>query len=722
MPGGVQLTQQQRKQQIITGLHKTAEKSGSLKVSTEQLAVDSKQYGKSMSRTKRFMSILGIGKLFHHQQDESAETIGQQVEEQTEISQDAEKELSYQKKTSKQEEAAQRRGEFTGSVYTGQKAAAQAALGRYMTDQAHGNLDVMDVTDGNEFADMKDPQLDQGDIEERIYNILRARDQLRADVERLQEEKNPAAALYVKQLKEKLECTEDALNTMYLANGLSLDGKTVSDKQISKAKEHLPLALEKYEYMHRNHDRLVGQSMMKMLKKTNEWAAEKQRLSQEDQSSSQQADRVTGIPADQADAYDELQDLISSHPYEYMANKKQIDQAFSRFTQCLKKADEMDTDTTIANTLMGGIPGEIALAARVGFGDIERRNMKIRHLLTYQAESSKMLVEFLLTGKKVDVLHGEFIEKTWGIKAYDRDLNVPLNQSLDEFKGVSDAYADRVKAVKQAISSESDPVRLAILQKADKRLAGEKDRGCAYKADALAYADEDAVEGAVLKEKAFGKPEYAPFRKEMGFKQMTDAMSPVTGKPAFDEARLLSYAHQLAIVKTGSDMDGNGASDEEKTQAFRSVLGLYLDQADELEKYIESNPDMFATRDAFNAMRDWAGLPKFEKKAFGTVKGMEILIESPLFNELNDSDKKEFVDTYDHLHRMAMCSGELVSGISQYESDSTEEYAKQPMHYRILYRADFNGSGATFRDSKAEAYRKPSFKREFKAVSPARAQ
>ena len=72
------------------------------------------------------MFILGIGKLFHHQQDESAETIGQQVEEQTEISQDAEKELSYQKKTSKQEEAAQRRGEFTGSVYTGQKAAAQA--------------------------------------------------------------------------------------------------------------------------------------------------------------------------------------------------------------------------------------------------------------------------------------------------------------------------------------------------------------------------------------------------------------------------------------------------------------------------------------------------------------------------------------------------------------------------------------------------------------------
>lgn len=722
MPGGVQLTLQQRKQQIVGGLQKTAEKKGALKISSQQLVNDSRQFETGMSRTSRFMSVLGIGKLFHRKKEVSSSALVSQVPEQRQMRTDAEKELSYQKKTSKQEEAARKRGEFTGNLFTRQQGAAQDALNMYNSDDDDEEMDEFEEADGTEFSAMKSQDYDREEGADNIHRIMVTRDKLKADIERLQADKNKATEAYVEQLKEKLACTEDALNTFYQANGLSLDGKTVSDREAAKAREHLPLALEKYEYMYRNHERLFGQSMMKTISKIPEWSAEKNQARQDDAAYSQQNNRITGIPADYEDVYDRVQDIISSHPFEYMANKKQIDQAFVRFTQCLKKIDEMNVDNSIATRLMGGVPGEVAEAARQGIAAIGHRNEAVKNLLAYQAESSQALIEYLLEGKQVDVLHGQFIEKTWGVKTYDRDPAAPLNETIDEFKTVKTEYTDRVKAIERALSSEQDPVKLKVLRKASERLTGVKDMGCAHMADALSYANEDAVEAAILKEKVFGKPEYAPFKKVLGIKLLAETMTPINGKPAFDEAGLLSYAHQMAVVRTGSDMDGNDATAEERSQAFRSTLGLYMDQAEELERYIQDNPAMFANRNAYSAMRDWSGLPRFEKKAFGVAKGMEVLIESPLFTELNEADMKDLVDLYNRMHRVAMCSGELLAGIAQYENDSAEEYARKPMSYRITERAKFNGTGPLFRESNAESYSKPAFKRNFHPVLPAQAQ
>ncbi|MCR5409967.1 MAG: hypothetical protein K6E90_03190 [Lachnospiraceae bacterium] len=714
MAGGAQLTQQQRKQQIIGDLNQTAEKTGSLNLTTERLAVDSKQYGQRMSKTSRFISVLGIRRLFHRDQDETPASLNAQAKEQSEVWRDAEKEMSYQKKTSKQEEAAKRRGSFTSNYYTNQKSAAQNALAQYQADLASGTLNIDGSTaDGDEFADMMKQDVS---VEDKLYDIMRVRDNLKQEIASLQGQKFEAVAFHAEHLKQNLAYTEDALKTMYLANGVSLDGKTVSKRQIANAREHLPLALEKYQYMHKNDTLRFGQGMMKILQKTPEWKTVKESRQQNDQDG-----RVLGIPRGYGDMYDDLQDLISSHPDEYRAKKKQIDQAFSRFTQCLKKIGEMESDHDIANTLLVGQNAPTAQFARQGVYAIGQRNEKITKLMEYQAESAQALINFLLTGQKTDVLHGEFIEKTWGVKAADQDVNAPLNETLDEYKAVSDAYTNRVRALKAAVASERDPVKLKVLQKALGRLEKVEKAGCAEKADALAYADADAVEGAILKEKAFATPAHKAFTTLPAFKLMADSMSPIEGKPAFTEAELTSYAHKMAIVKTGKDMDGKAADQKAKTEAFRSVLEHTLDQAEEVEKYVQQNPKMFTGRHAYNAMNNWSGMPRFEKKALAVAFSMETFIESPLFMELNEADRKEFVDKYDRIHRMAYSAGDLVYGVSLNEQKTADKYAEDPMNYRILDRADISSQGPKFRDSKAGQYRSPAFQRNYSSAPRAQA-
>lgn len=719
MPGDEQLTQQKEKQQIAGTLSKMADKLGSLKMSPEKLVGESRQYEKNISRATRFMSILGIKKLFHSGARVNSVYLNQRLEKQNEWRTDAEKEQSYQLKASKQEEAAKRRGEYSGDFYSRRYNEIKEALDEYNADKSAQAQSTAAATavqdpgsnlfysgDGEEFHYLLLKSKDEVVVD--LRDCMKGRDGLKEKIAYLEKDDSQAAKIYVRHLRNLLACTEDALNTFYHANGLSLDNGQVTDKMKQKAKEHLPLALEKYRFYAKNYDRLFGEELIREAKKSKEWEQERKRI-------------FEGVPED-----DSLKTFIADHPEKYHANKKQIDQAFARYTQCMRKIREMSVDIQTGTNLFANIQGSLASISRHGLAVVDEHNAYMTNVLEYQAESAEAYIKYLLTGEKVDVMHGEYIEKTWGVKVSEQDTSAPLEKTLEEYKEVDRKHKARIQSLESAITTETDPVRLKVLRDALKKLKdqkmGSEPKSCIERGHDLSLTDEHAVEAVCLREKVFGDRRYEAFLKEPAIEGMVNALSPVDGAPQITEEDLRLYGNSMAIVISGKDMDGNKVEKKGIVSAYVRLLGVYLDQAEEVMKYARDNPEVVAERHSYNAMRNWSKIPRFSNKAIDIAAGLQNLIRSPVFSEFPSEDQKQLVETYEEIYAMGRASDALLSTISRRSLSSAEEYASRPVREKDLHHCSVDYQRRQYHEYYGQSYLRKSCKRSFRAILPAQGQ
>ncbi len=241
--------------------------------------------------------------------------------------------------------------------------------------------------------------------------------------------------LYLEQQEAFRDSAEEAVKTWFEANGLEikeevttkgvfvkLSHRNASSGAVKKARERLPLVLEKYRFLGENLSRLYGEALEKsMISYWEQDPGHEQEMAfrkEEDE----KADRVSGIPDMRWKEVDEIQSLITGHPEGYKAHKKEIDKAFAFIVQRFRAVGEVNTSVVGSQSLLSskmfrGFPGGSIARAQKAIADLAEHRGVYTSAMEFEAEATEDYIRFLITGQKADPLKAEFIERQWKVKA-----------------------------------------------------------------------------------------------------------------------------------------------------------------------------------------------------------------------------------------------------------------------------------------------------------------
>ncbi len=262
-----------------------------------------------------------------------------------------------------------------------------------------------------------------GGLTDGIVNVMFKRDEI---IERhsRKETKPSAYARARRQCEEKLlGYMEDVINTYFTANKVSQkEGKQVSQKEQEKAKQHLKLAMEKYEIAARNLEADISNAMMAKLQKS----APYKRLAEE-------KDRENTAETTQNE--NRMLTMMSQNAQKIGNRSKDIKKVYGNYERLNPQLNEIRKQIALIDQqeVLGAVAKdeeEIAAAKKV----LAAKKAELRlqeKALKMASDACKSYIEYVTMGIPMSMMDAAYLEKEYGIK--DVGVQVTDNATQQEF-------------------------------------------------------------------------------------------------------------------------------------------------------------------------------------------------------------------------------------------------------------------------------------------------
>ncbi len=683
--GDQTLTQNQllARQWAIESVHKVAEQPKELDRSKETLHKDMLSYANVLGEASRRMELLGISSEDVQEANSTPEQIRRNYQGfMNRSARRLEKEESYNQKTSKQEEAAKQRGEYT-NYPTGQKALAMDVQAAYI-EYKKGNLHV-EESQGNEFV--LAPGEKAEDAKMRIVMVMADRDKIKkelatvtAKLKNAPKEYNFKIEFYKKyydRLQQRLDATQDALDTWFTVNGTTETGEKVSARDMKKARQHLDLALEKYENTMAYFKANVGEDMVSLAKTQPYYYEKVEEIEESDYNIANerfQLDR--GIGSTDVDDINKLQnEIIANHPTEYSANKEEVDKLVSDIIARARRRTSFATEAHATRQLFYDGAHHENEAERLvyesGFEGIWKSHDAESKLLAGQIKAGIAYVRFLLEGKDMGAVNATFVEKTWGIKSpmdrlvnkriqklqdYDKDENwLATEQQMERRNEMADKLMDAQTDYEKNVALElASDYNLAVLDLQDR----------------LQYDEH-------------GNERPGHLGETTGYRDLARAYSTFQGEVTMTPKQLDDIAETMFMLRQGQKRDPvtrekTPASDAEMAQGFRDLYAQLRVQSDSMRAYMASHKEMFQRRTIENIGSDYGSLTLFYMKMQSLRDSLRYMRSSSVMAYITQEERDDLAETSTFCRAATDMAKQLSQLIEHFGDKSPEELLIHP--------------------------------------------
>lgn len=662
------------------------------------------EYMNAMEQGVARMRMFGIETTdFAKSEDLSARVLGNYCEQQKEVRRVHQITESRKKKKSKQEKDARARlGNFVTSQMKNSAEAAAESVFRLYSEKKRDQVPAgAQPLQGTEFyVTARDSQTDRQIKEQQITDLLLKRDALALRIKNAGQETGLDGIKldYDKQLLEKMN---DVLRTWMAAGGISGTGKHVSAREKAKAMQHLPLAVESYEYYVKNRDMLIGGEVLERFKKTESYAESYQYYLQRDQGSSEQ---TIGISQPIAGIYKDdianLRALISKNGPYGEEKQKLISQVYQEYMQHSVAYARRNLEYRSALYGLANHP-EHSNYVRAWWDD---RNDYLSRQHEFAMDAATAYLKYLTAGKTPKPLMAAYIEQHWHTDAFAEGLD----QTADARYADRDAYETRMRERIEQIRNRED-------------LGQQKKDSLIYKLEhSLDHSQNQQVER--LLSTSDNEIRYTEFVSKNcqvtdndpnggGYRDLVRVMMPVNGS-VDDVNAQESVARKVGLVKfakgvyLGDQKDENGqiieekrngmaCSKEERLAEFSALKEVLARAKQDLEQYVDQHKAVFgrqSLQEAYDAVEIPTGA---YKKAQGMRDMCSVICQSPLFDELAETDRKQMIELWNFGSGLTDFTRDRVTVIGNTTGRTLREVLADPASIASL--------GLTLEDSIANA-------------------
>lgn len=621
-----QLRQQREQSRFLTGLHKEVSGNSPADISLERRLGQSSAYVDALDETTKRMSLLKLDRVYHADFEATRESLQLRSREQRVLTAEADKEASYKEKQWKQERAAKRRGEYK-DYRTDEKESALRAAELYREAKEHPEqAPPLAKLTGNEFLQKPAGSEPPGSMGPQIAMLMRHRDDQADLVKRIEaafKEKSPDQLnrIYLKYMKLELACMEDAINTWYLANGVTQECKDISPRAAEKAREHLPLALEKYQFVAQHIELLYGREMREHILKSDDAKDDIREMEESDRAHAKEMHLPVGVSRVNEEAVTRLERLIAEKAGtpECQAHKKEIIEAYREMVSEYQRINRMGHEATCVNNFVTGYMRNTQSQKKVddGIQMVRAQDSMLTRVALYHAESAEAYIRFLLEGKKADPLHAAYIRERWQVEAGAPD--VPLGEARGDLATLRQKAQTQIEALSQVPEGELPQMR-SIRETALEKLE-QADTVNRYH-EALAYAASLPI---MLKQTKLGMDEqghekpYAALLRDNGYRDICRSLTPVTQPDAevSDEKALLHVKVLYSLTGHESPYQDLVIPDEEFAGSLQQMLTDVYAGVDQLRAFMTENPGVLEKKEPWDALEQPEGMDLFYKKAQG---------------------------------------------------------------------------------------------------------
>ena len=613
------------------------------------------EYMNAMEQGVARMRMFGIETTdFAKSEDLSARVLGNYCEQQKEVRRVHQITESGKKKKSRQEtDARARLGNFVTSQMKNSAEATAESVFRLYSEKKRDQVPAGDQPlQGTEFyVTARDRQTDRQMKEQQITDLLLKRDALALRIKNAGQ-KTGIDGIKLDYDKQLLEKMNDALRTWMAAGGISGTGKHVSAREKAKAMKHLPLAVESYEYYVKNRDMLIGGEVLERFKKTESYADSYQYYLQRDQGSSEQ---TIGISQPIAGIYKDdianLRALISGNGPYGEEKQKLISQVYQEYMQHSVAYARRNLEYRSALYGLANHP-EHSNYVRAWWDD---RNDYLSRQHEFAMDAATAYLKYLTAGKTPKPLMAAYIEQHWHTDAFAAGLD----QTADALYADRDAYETRMRERIEQIRNREDLGQ----QKKDSliyKLENSLDHSQNQQVERLLSTSDNEIRYTEFVSKNCQVTDNDP--NGGGYRDLVRVMMPVNGS-VDDVNAQESVARKVGLVKfakgvyLGDQKDENGqiieekrngmaCSKEERLAEFSALKEVLARAKQDLEQYVDQHKAVFgrqSLQEAYDAVEIPTGA---YKKAQGMRDMCSVICQSPLFDELAETDRKQMIELW----------------------------------------------------------------------------
>lgn len=662
------------------------------------------EYMNAMEQGVARMRMFGIETTdFAKSEDLSARVLGNYCEQQKEVRRVHQITESGKKKKSRQEtDARARLGNFvTGQIKKSAEDAAESVLRLYNEKKKNQVPAGAQPLQGTEFyVTARDSQPDRQIKEQQITDLLLKRDALALRIKNAGQ-KTGIDGIKLDYDKQLLEKMNDALRTWMAAGGISGTGKHVSAREKAKAMKHLPLAVESYEYYVKNRDMLIGGEVLERFKKTESYAESYQYYLQRDQGSSEQ---TIGISQPIAGIYKDdianLRALISGNGPYGEEKQKLISQVYQEYMQHSVAYARRNLEYRSALYGLANHP-EHSNYVRAWWDD---RNDYLSRQHEFAMDAATAYLKYLTAGKTPKPLMAAYIEQHWHTDAFAAGLD----QTADALYADRDAYETRMRERIEQIRNREDLGQ----QKKDSliyKLENSLDHSQNQQVERLLSTSDNEIRYTEFVSKNCQVTDNDP--NGGGYRDLVRVMMPVNGS-VDDVNAQESVVRKVGLVKfakgvyLGDQKDENGqiieekrngmaCSKEERLAEFSALKEVLARAKQDLEQYVDQHKAVFgrqSLQEAYDAVEIPTGA---YKKAQGMRDMCSVICQSPLFDELAETDRKQMIELWNFGSGLTDFTRDRVTVIGNTTGRTLREVLADPASIASL--------GLTLEDSIANA-------------------
>ncbi len=460
----------------------------------------------------------------------------------------------------------------------------------------------------------------QGGPTDDIVNLMMKRDILKKELK--EKLKHPTIHDESKRKFQSrlLEYMEDAINTFFKANGVSYgkDGKAknLSAKERDAARQHLALAMEKYEIAARNFDTDVANDMMPKIEKTSTF---KLVMEQEDADVLQKS----------TEAENKLLSLLSKNADKVGNKSKDVKKVYADFEKINSQKIRLEAkvkriDSTDIKSIVAGPLDEDEYFAAIETKKVEYQT-QVRSL-EMAANACKAYIEYVTTGKAMSMVDAAYLEKEYNITGVDiqvtdkngKMLRLNLDEELRfqtgamseyyiDFMAEAEAKMDELRKVLQGHTEEEI--------KNDKYLSGIKDdvdtfdesryyypRRCfeiyIKVADRYNLRKGFQMSARLRQDKKYGN-RIKKMEGEPGGRDIVTVINPIEGEevPSYEEC--LKVSKLVSIVVRSVDPEDDPAdrnyvakkpSAEQTINSYHKLKPYLIKAQNEMKQYMKNYP------------------------------------------------------------------------------------------------------------------------------------
>ncbi len=561
-------------------------------------------------------------------------------------------ESGKKKKSAQETDAQARMGNQVNRQIRDSAGASASNVLRLYQEKKQQNIAPADTPlDGTEFyTQVKNQDIDAQTRERKISDLMLRRDALALRVKNAAPKNMTARAEceYEKQLLEKMN---DVLRTWMATGGISGEGKRISEREKTKAAQHLALAVESYEYYVKDRNRLIGGMLFEQVKKTDKYKEQYRYWRGIDKESSRQ---ILGIDQPILNIYKDdiasLRSLISENgPYD---EQKQalITSVYGEYMQHSVAFANMNQEM---RAVMQVVQYDAKQTDYVNQWWDKNDYAVRQHEMVMDAATAYL--KYLIRGKMPDPTLAVYIEQHWHTDAFAAGLDETAGAQYGDQAAYEARMRERITQIEQdpELSQEikrdltfklSHSLQAPQNQQAE-RLLSTSDVEVAYNRfvrEECQVTDHDPAGG--------------------GYRDIVRLMMPVNGSTTGMDAQD-AKARKCALVKfaqgkyLGDEVDAQGQIIEEKKDGMECpreerlaelpVLLATAEQAyQDLNAYLQANQQAFGKISLADAYRLVEIPTKVYKKAQAMRDMCGVICGAPLFGELDAAVQSRMIELW----------------------------------------------------------------------------